>query len=194
LQLHEAQVDFAVWCSYKYLNAGPGAIGGAFVHSRHKRSELPGLAGWWGHDPATRFLMGPAFAPANGAAGWQVSNPPILSTAPLLASLQLFDAAGMPALRSKSLALHAMLREEISARLGDRVAFVTPAEDLRHGCQLSMRIRQGRDVLDRLTALGVVADWREPDILRVAPAPLYNSFADIAAFVNRLEQALLRST
>jgi kynureninase len=203
LQLHDAHVDFAAWCSYKYLNAGPGAIGGAFVHSRHNRADLPGLAGWWGHDPATRFLMGPDFAPARGAAGWQVSNPPILSTAPLLASLQLYDAAGMAALRTKSLALHAMLREEIAARLGDQVSLVTPADDLRHGCQLSMRFRlgggrnaglpTGRAVFDRLTQTGVVADWREPDILRVAPAPLYNSFADVAAFVNRLEQALLQS-
>jgi kynureninase len=205
LQLHDAHVDFAAWCSYKYLNAGPGAIGGAFVHSRHNRAELPGLAGWWGHDPATRFLMGPDFVPARGAAGWQVSNPPILSTAPLLASLQLFDAAGMAALRTKSLALHAMLREEITLRLGDQVTLVTPADELRHGCQLSMRFRLGGDsrdadrltgraVFERLTQSGVVADWREPDILRVAPAPLYNSFADVAAFVNRLEQALLRPT
>jgi kynureninase len=201
LHLHEAQVDFAVWCSYKYLNAGPGAIGGAFVHSRHKRSELPGLAGWWGHDPATRFLMGPAFTPANGAAGWQVSNPPILSTAPLLASLQLFDAAGMAAVRAKSLAMHAMLRTEVAARLGAMVMLVTPAEEARHGSQLSMRIRQGADpardaglqVFERLTQRGVVADWREPDILRVAPAPLYNSFADVATFIDLLEQALLRS-
>lgn len=194
LHLHDAEVDFAVWCSYKYLNAGPGAIGGAFVHSRHARSALPGLAGWWGHDPQTRFLMEPAFAPSSGAAGWQVSNPPILSTAPLLASLRLFDAAGIAALRSKSLAMHALLRTAIETQLGEALACVTPAEDARHGCQLSLRVNRGREsgrvVFERLTQLGVVADWREPDILRVAPAPLYNSFADVAAFVDRIGQAL----
>lgn len=194
LQLHASGADFAVWCSYKYLNAGPGAIGGAFVHSRHSRASLPGLAGWWGHDPATRFLMAPTFTPAAGAAGWQVSNPPILSTAPLLASLQLFESAGMEALRAKSLALHRLLRESIEARLGTALLPVTPMQDARHGCQLSLRIRGGRDAgrqaFDRLTQLGVVADWREPDILRVAPVPLYNSYTDIATFVERLEQSL----
>jgi kynureninase len=194
LQLHASGADFAVWCSYKYLNAGPGAIGGAFVHSRHSRASLPGLAGWWGHDPATRFLMGPTFTPAPGAAGWQVSNPPILSTAPLLASLQLFESAGMEALRAKSLALHRLMRESIEARMGKALVPVTPMQDARHGCQLSLRIRGGRDAgrqtFDRLAQLGVVADWREPDILRVAPVPLYNSFADIALFVDRLEQSL----
>jgi kynureninase len=194
LRLHDSEIDFATWCSYKYLNAGPGAIGGAFVHARHSRKELPGLAGWWGHDPATRFQMGSAFVPATGAAGWQVSNPPILSTAPLLASLRLFDEAGMPALRAKSLALHALLREAVEVRLGDALACVTPAQDARHGCQLSLRVRghrdSGRQVFERLLQLGVVADWREPDILRVAPVPLYNSFVDVATFVERLEQAL----
>jgi len=193
LQLHDSEVDFATWCSYKYLNAGPGAIGGAFVHARHSRKELPGLAGWWGHDPATRFLMGPAFTPATGAAGWQVSNPPILSTAPLLASLRVFDEAGMAALRAKSLALHGLLRDGIETRLADAFACVTPNQ-ARHGCQLSLRMRghrdSGRQVFERLVKLGVVADWREPDILRVAPVPLYNSFVDVATFVERLEQAL----
>jgi kynureninase len=194
LHLHDSEVDFATWCSYKYLNAGPGAIGGAFVHERHSRKELPGLAGWWGHDPTTRFLMGPAFSPTAGAAGWQVSNPPIFSTAPLLASLRVFDEAGMAALRQKSLALHALLRESIEARLADALACVTPAADARHGCQLSLRVRgkldSGRQVFERLLQSGVVADWREPDILRVAPVPLYNSFVDVATFVDRLEQAL----
>lgn len=194
LQLHDAEVDFAVWCSYKYLNAGPGAIGGAFVHSRHARIALPGLAGWWGHDPQTRFLMEPGFVPSSGAAGWQVSNPPILSTAPLLASLRLFDAAGIAALRGKSLAMHALLRTAIETQLGAALTCVTPAEDARHGCQLSLRVNRGRQsgrvLFERLTQLGVVADWREPDILRVAPAPLYNSFADVAAFVDRIGQAL----
>src|SRR5690606_38599277 len=115
LALHDANADFAVWCSYKYLNAGPGAIGGAFVHARHARAALPGLAGWWGHEPATRFRMGPEFMPAAGAAGWQVSNPPILSTAPLLASLELFDAAGAHQLHAKSRAMGELLFEAVDA-------------------------------------------------------------------------------
>ena len=183
LALHDSGADFAVWCSYKYLNAGPGATGGAFVHARHQRAGLPGLAGWWGHDPATRFRMGPGFVPAAGAAGWQVSNPPILSTAPLLASLPLFEAAGMAALRTKSEAMTALLLEGLEA-CGGKITSITPREAARRGCQLSLRVRAGREagreLFDSLVAQGVVADWREPDILRVAPVPLYNTFGEVA--------------
>lgn len=183
LALHADNADFAVWCSYKYLNAGPGAIGGAFVHARHRRSELPGLAGWWGHEPATRFRMAPAFTPASGAAGWQVSNPPIFSTAPLLASLALFDAATPELLQQKSRAMGALLSEVVDALPG-QLQCLTPRDAARRGCQLSLRVRAGREagrrLFDQLSAHGVVADWREPDILRVAPVPLYNSFADVA--------------
>ncbi|HUG73861.1 MAG TPA: kynureninase [Steroidobacteraceae bacterium] len=193
LALHDDGADFAVWCSYKYLNGGPGAIGGAFVHARHQRAALPGLAGWWGHDPATRFAMQPQFLPAAGAAGWQVSNPPILATAPLLASLAIFDTAGMPALRAKSLAMGGLLLQAIDG-LDGRIACLTPREDARRGCQLSLRVRAGREagrsVFAALTAQGVVADWREPDILRVAPVPLYNTFGEVARLCELLQRAL----
>lgn len=195
LALHDDGADFAVWCSYKYLNAGPGAIGGAFVHSRHQRAALPGLAGWWGHDRATRFQMGPEFAPSAGAAAWQVSNPPILSTAPLLASLQIFEAAGMQALQAKSQAMTALLLEGLRAH-DAAIESITPLDPARRGCQLSLRLRAGRDagrrVFEALTEQGVVADWREPDILRFAPVPLYNSFGEVARFGELLGAALER--
>ncbi len=183
LALHDSGADFAVWCSYKYLNAGPGAVGGAFVHERHQRAALPGLAGWWGHERTTRFDMGPQFQPAAGAAAWQVSNPPILSTAPLLASLPLFETAGMAALRAKSEAMTSLLLEGLEACEG-AVSSITPREAHRRGCQLSLRVQAGREagrrLFDALTAQGVVADWREPDILRIATVPLYNSFGEVA--------------
>jgi kynureninase len=194
LRLHDDGADFAVWCGYKYLNGGPGAIGGAFVHSRHRRDQLPGLAGWWGHDPATRFRMESRFDPAAGAAGWQVSNPPIFSAAPLLASLQLFHSAGFPALRRKSLRMDALLREFIEGRLGGLLHCLTPSDPARHGCQLSLRVRAGRaagrHLFEQLEAQGAVVDWREPDILRVAPVPLYNRFDEIARLCAMLERVL----
>lgn len=197
LRLHDADADFAVWCSYKYLNAGPGAIGGAFVHAKHQRALLPGLAGWWGHEPATRFRMMAGFVPATGAAGWQVSNPPILSSAPLLASLQLFAAAGLEALRAKSLQMTALLQQEIASRF-PQVQCLTPHEPERRGCQLSLRVAAGREagrrVFEDLGASGVIADWREPDILRVAPVPLYNRYEELAIFCDVLGAALRRHT
>jgi kynureninase len=196
LQLHDWQVDFAVWCSYKYLNAGPGAIGGCFVHQRHaKRTDLPRFAGWWGHDAETRFQMGPAFRPSEGAAGWQVSNPPILALAPLLAALEIFDRAGISRLREKSIALTGYLQRLLEARLPGRVDIVTPRDSAARGCQLSLRIARPADAakrcFDRLTAAGVIGDWREPDVLRLAPIPSYNSFADVHAAVDALASALL---
>ncbi|HVC00785.1 MAG TPA: kynureninase [Steroidobacteraceae bacterium] len=180
LALHDEDVDFAVWCSYKYLNAGPGAIGGCFVHERHARGVGgPRFAGWWGHDAATRFAMGPDFRPVPGAQGWQLSNPPILSTAPLLASLEIFGRADPRRLRAKSLALTAYLRESIESLLPGRVEIITPRTAADHGCQLSLRIpAAGGRCFERLDAAGVIADWREPDVLRLAPVPVYNSFAD----------------
>jgi kynureninase len=190
LALHDSGADFAVWCGYKYLNGGPGALAGAFVHERHADTDLPRLAGWWGHEGATRFRMEPGFRPAHGAAGWQVSNPPIFSTAPLLASLALFDAAGMQALRAKSRAMNAFLLEELDARFGRQLQCVTPRDAARQGCQLSLRVRAGRDagrnLFEQLTTQGIVADWREPDILRFAAVPLYNQFADLARLVQQL--------
>jgi kynureninase len=194
LALHDAGADFAAWCGYKYLNGGPGALAGAFVHERHAASALPRLAGWWGHEGATRFRMGPEFHPSHGAAGWQVSNPPIFSTAPLLASLALFGQAGMPALRAKSLAMNALLLGEIEARHGAQLQCVTPRDEAQRGCQLSLRVCAGRDtgraLFDALTAQGVVLDWREPDILRLAPVPLYNSYEDIAQLLHKLAALL----
>jgi len=188
--LHDIGADFAVWCSYKYLNGGPGAIGGCFVHERHDR---PHLAGWWGHEPATRFRMGPEFHAAAGAAGWQISNPPILSAAPLIASLALFGKAGLQRLRQKSLALTGYL-EYLLDRLAPDVQVITPRGADSRGCQLSIRVsgsgNRGQRVFDALTAHGVIGDWREPDTIRLAPIPLYNSFADVFRAAEALGQAL----
>jgi len=192
LHLHDSGADFAVWCSYKYLNAGPGAIGGCFVHQRHAHSPaLPRLAGWWGHDPATRFVMGPQFDAAVGAAGWQISNPPILSAAPLLASLELFGQAGLTHLRAKSVALTGFLAFLLDAL---PVQIATPAGVSARGCQLSLRLggdaSRGRKVFGQLQRAGMVCDWREPDVIRVAPVPLYNSFEDVFRFAMALEATL----
>ena len=195
LSLHEWNVDFAVWCSYKYLNAGPGAIGGCFVHERHaRRVDLPRFAGWWGHDPAARFDMGPEFVPIPGVQGWQISNPPVLSAAPLLASLAIFQRAGMRRLREKSIAMTGYLQRLIDAKLTGLVDVITPGAAAERGCQLSLRIARppaaAKRCHDLLAAAGVVADWREPDVLRVAPIPLYNSFSDVFAAVDALSQAV----
>ena len=193
LRLHDWDVDFAVWCSYKYLNGGPGAIGGGFVHERHaRRVDLPRFAGWWGHDPQSRFAMPAAFAPIAGAEGWQLSNPPVLAAAPLLASLEIFGRAGFQRLREKSLALTAFLRRAIEAALPrGRFEILTPREPAAHGCQLSVRLRSdGHRVFRRLAAAGVVADWREPDVLRLAPTPAYNSFRDVRQAVIALADAV----
>lgn len=191
LRLHDSGADFAVWCHYKYMNAGPGAVAGCFVHARHARTERPRFAGWWGHDAATRFRMGPEFAPTPGADGWQLSNPPILGLAPLLASLDLFDRAGMPALRAKSEALTGHLETLIRARLADALEIVTPREPERRGAQLSLRVAGGRErgraLFEHLAAHGVLGDWREPDVIRISPAPLYNRFIDVHRFVEETE-------
>jgi kynureninase len=195
LRLHDWNCDFAVWCSYKYLNAGPGAVGGCFVHERHGRDfKRPRFAGWWGHNKAERFLYDPKFDPIEGAQGWQISNPPILSTAPLLASLEIFQRAGMPALRNKSIALTGFMQRLIEQRLPKLVEIITPSAAEQRGCQLSLRIArpaaEAKQCLEHLTAAGVIGDWREPDVLRLAPIPLYNSFADVFAAVEILAQAV----
>ena len=188
LALHDSGCDFAAWCSYKYLNAGPGAVAGAFVHARHAHAELPRFEGWWGRDQATRFEMRPEFDPAPGAEAWQLSNPPILALAPLRASLQLFQRAGMAALRKKSCRLTAYLAWLIETRLGDTLEILTPDEPERRGAQLSIRVRAGRDagksLFDHMVAHGVLGDWREPDVLRIAPAPMYNTFSDCLRFAD----------
>ncbi len=193
LRLHDWEVDFAVWCSYKYLNAGPGAIGGAFVHEQHFAHSPTRLSGWWGHEPQTRFQMAPEFRPAAGAAGWAVSNPPIFSAAPLIASLEMFRNANIADLRAKSMRLTAYAEALIRATTRD-VHVITPAEPEERGCQLSLRMaggsRRGRRVFDALADQGIVCDWREPDVIRVAPAPLYNRFVDVFEFVEQLAAAL----
>ncbi|MEA3151190.1 MAG: kynureninase [Gammaproteobacteria bacterium] len=195
LRLHDWNADFAVWCSYKYLNAGPGAVGGCFVHERHARdTALPRFAGWWGQRKSTRFDMGPEFTPIEGAEGWQISNPPILSTAPLLASLDIFERAGMNRLREKSIALTGFMQRLIEALLPDQIDIITPAPIEERGCQLSLRIalppHAARRCHERLSAAGVIGDWREPDILRLAPMPLYNSYSDVFAGIDMLTRAL----
>ena len=195
LQLHDDGPDFAAWCSYKYLNSGAGAVAGCFVHQRHHGNpELHRLHGWWGSDPATRFGMGPEFVPAPGADAWQLSNPPILAMAPVRVSLQIFQQAGMGPLRNKSIALTGWLEELIQAQLDEFIQIITPADPQRRGCQLSLRIRAGRDagraLFEHLTGEGVITDWREPDVVRVAPVPLYNSFDDCWQFVSRIRAFL----
>jgi kynureninase len=195
LTLHEQGADFAAWCSYKYLSGGPGAIGGAFVHERHlARTDLPRLTGWWGHEPATRFQMRPEFSAAAGAAGWALSNPPIFSTAPLRAALPIFAAAGMPALRRKSLLLTDYFESLLRRFAADALTIITPPGHEQRGCQLSVRLhagaRQGRGVFEALGRHGVICDWREPDVIRFAPVPLYNGFEDVLQAAARLAAIL----
>ncbi|MCS6928837.1 MAG: kynureninase [Saprospiraceae bacterium] len=183
LRLHEWGADFAVWCSYKYLNSGPGGPSGVFVHERHGNDpNLPRFAGWWGHSEEERFLMRKGFKPMRGAEGWQLSNAQILSFAAHLASLELFDAAGMEALRAKSLRLTGYLEyvlDEARQRLPN-LHIITPRDPAMRGCQLSVRMGdQGKALFEYLSARGVMADWREPDVIRLAPVPLYNSFEDV---------------
>jgi kynureninase len=186
--LHDDGPDFAVWCSYKYLNGGPGAVGGAFVHERHRGADLPRFAGWWGHDKATRFEMGPTFASIPGAEGFQLSNPPILQLAALRASLEIFDRAGMAAVRHKSERLTGYLESLLRELPHSRLRVVTPGPEVGRGAQLSLRVSEGtgRRILARLEDAGVVCDYREPDVVRVAPVPLYNSFLDVYRFSRAL--------
>lgn len=192
LQLHDADADFAVWCHYKYMNAGPGAVAGCFVHARHAQTDRPRFAGWWGNDASVRFKMGPQFSPTPGADGWQLSNPPILGLAPLRASLDQFDRATLPALRAKSERLTGYLEQLIDAGLRDVLQVVTPREPAQRGCQLSIRViggrERGRDLFEFLAARGVLGDWREPDVIRISPVPLYNSFADVLRFARTVKE------
>ncbi|HZF24991.1 MAG TPA: kynureninase [Steroidobacteraceae bacterium] len=195
LRLHEWGADFACWCTYKYLNAGPGSIGGCFVHGRHAQSpELPRFAGWWGHDKARRFLMQPDFEVLAGAEGWQISNPPILSMAPLVVSLAMFREAGMAHVVEKSQSLTGFLEFLVRTRLPEQVEIVTPSARAERGCQLSLRLRSGAQTGKRVFAAleqrDVVVDWREPDIIRVAPVPLYNTFTEVWEFVDTLATSL----
>ena len=192
LDLHDWNVDFAAWCSYKYLNAGPGGIAGVFVHERHSANfALPRFAGWWGHDKATRFLMGDEFAPIRGAEGWQLSNPPIFQLAALRASLDIFDEAGMKNLREKSVQLTDYLEFLLSEIHDERIEIITPNDSKMRGCQLSIRVKNAdKSLFKAISERGVIADWREPDVIRIAPVPLYNSFADVWKFAEILKDCL----
>lgn len=191
-QLHDCGADFAVWCSYKYLNGGPGCVAGCFVHERHSNAwELPRFAGWWGHEEKTRFHMGPEFKPMRGAEGWQLSNPPILELAALRASMDIFHEAGMERLRAKSELLTGYLEFLLDQHASPKFSCITPREPNRRGAQLSLRIpHNGRSLCEALASAGIICDWREPDTFRVAPVPLYNSFHDVCKFVRRFSTAL----
>jgi kynureninase len=192
LQLHDWGPDFAVWCSYKYLNGGPGCVAGCFVHERHSQAwDLPRFAGWWGHDEKMRFQMGPDFHPMSGAEGWQLSNPPIMGLAPLRASMEVFSDVGMERLREKSIALTGYMEFLLRQLKSEKFSVITPRDPARRGAQLSIRLSShGRDICDKLAEDGVIGDWREPDIFRVAAVPLYNSYTDVYRFVQRFATAL----
>lgn len=186
LRLHDSGADFAVWCHYKYMNSGPGAVAGCFVHERHANTTRPRFAGWWGSRKDMRFNMGPEFDPTPGADGWQLSNPPILGLAPLRASVDQFQRAGMVALREKSRGLTGYLEQLIDARLAEAIEIVTPRDEAQRGAQLSLRVKAGRDagrsLFEHLQSRGVLGDWREPDVIRISPAPLYNNHEDVLRF------------
>ena len=191
LRLHDWDADFACWCSYKYLNGGPGAVAGAFIHDRHAREfGLPRLAGWWSHEPSRRFEMRPELVLAEGADGWAVSNPPILSLAPLLASFDIFRRAGLERLRAKARAMTAYMEACLRSAAGGRFRILTPAASASRGAQLSIEVSGGtsaaRALYDRLAPAGVLCDFRHPSVIRAAPAPLYCSFADCRRLIDAL--------
>jgi len=190
--LHDNGPDFACWCTYKYLNSGPGSLGGLFVHERHaNKPELKRFAGWWGHNKSTRFNMRQEFDVLPGAEGWQLSNPPILSMAAIRASLDIFEAAGMDAIIAKQQKLTGYLEFLLTDLKNDRITIITPSNPAERGCQLSLAVKNAdKSLHDKLTKAGVISDWREPDVIRVAPAPLYNSFEDVYNMVMRLKECL----
>ncbi len=190
LKLHDWNVDFAAWCSYKYLNGGPGTIAGCFVHERHAQSTgIPRFAGWWGNNKHTRFAMGPVFDPIPGAEGWQLSNPPIFQLAALRASMEIFDEIGMERLRRKSEMLTGYLDFLLGEMHNTRITVITPEAPQDRGAQLSLHVPAGgRKLFDTLAARGVICDWRDPDVIRLAPVPLYNSFKDVYNFITILKE------
>lgn len=196
LKLHDWQVDFAVWCHYKYLNSGPGAVAGCYLHENHgRKTNLQRLAGWWGNIPNNRFLMKPEFEASPDVTGWQLSNPPIISLASVLSSLEVFAAAGyIEPLRKKSLKMSQYLLSLLESNFDDEIQILTPANPDERGCQVSLRVKADEEskkrVFHSLMEQGVTCDWREPDVIRLAPVPLYNSFSDIYHFAKKLEEAL----
>lgn len=196
LHLHEDDVDFACWCSYKYLNSGPGGVAGVYIHTKHIiNTTMPRLAGWWGYEKESRFQMKPGFKPIPTAEGWQLSNAPVLSMAAHKASLDVFSEAGMPALVAKSKKMSEYLffiLNDINKDHGTKVQVITPSAVGEHGCQVSLLMHEkGKEVFAALTKEGVVADWREPNVIRVAPVPLYNSFEEIWQFGHIIKTILL---
>lgn len=195
LELHDWDVDFACWCSYKYLNSGPGSVSGAFIHERHAHNEnIPRFAGWWGHDKSVRFKMEKGFHPIPGAEGWQLSNAPVFSMAAHNAALDIFEEVGMPALRAKTEKLSGYLEfvvDQVSAANKNCLEIITPRDWKQRGCQLSVIAHgYGRDLFNKLMHNGVMPDWREPNVIRLAPVPLYNSFEDVFKFGERLQEAM----
>ena len=188
LDLHKWGVDFAVWCSYKYLNSGPGSVAAAFIHEKHHNSDIPRFAGWWGHNKEDRFEMPDEFNAIKSAEGWQLSNPSIFSLAAIRASLSIFDEVGMDKLVAKSKKLTDYLIFLLNTIETGRIEIITPKE---RGCQISIRVKNGnKELFDKITEKAVVADWREPDVIRVAPVPLYNSFSDVFNFYNILKSVI----
>lgn len=190
--LHDTGADFAVWCTYKYLNSGPGSLAGCFVHERHAtNNSLNRFAGWWGHNKDTRFNMRKGFDPIPGAEGWQLSNPPILSMAAIRASLSVFEEAGFDTIREKSVKITNYLEFLLKKIDTERIRIITPTNPEERGCQLSIQVKHAdKSLHTKLTEAGVISDWREPDVIRVAPAPLYNSYEDVFLLVEKLKALL----
>ena len=188
MNLHDSNADFAVWCHYKYVNSGPGAVAGAFVHLRHADKDLPRLAGWWGNRQETRFLMEPMFDPADGAEGWQLSNPPVLALAPLRASLELFDSVTESDRIEFARSMTDYLFDLVDTHFSHLIESVTPRDYARRGCQVSLRIKagrtKGRELFEFMESRGVLGDWREPDVIRISPVPMYNTHADLLRFAS----------
>ena len=192
LDLHEAGCDFAVWCNYKYLNSGPGGMGGAFVHERHHHDKsIPRLEGWWGHNKETRFKMRDAFEPMPSTEAWQLSNPPIMAMAAVWASLKIFDEVGMDKLRKKAISLTGYLEFLVESLGDDVINIITPSDPKHRGSQLSIQVKNAdKKLFDIITEKGVIADWREPDVIRVAPVPMYNSYEDVFNFYKILGESV----
>ena len=190
--LHQVEADFAVWCSYKYLNSGPGSVAGCFVHEKHiAKTDIKRFTGWWGHQESTRFKMPDDFQPIPTAEGWQLSNPPVLSMAAIRASLQVFEDAGFENLRKKSIRQSNFLMEQLDLIPDDKVSYITPSSEKEKGCQVSIRVKNAdKKLFDNLSAKNLVADWREPDVIRIAPTPLYNTFEEIYQFTELLKSEI----
>jgi len=190
--LHDSKVDFAAWCTYKYLNSGPGSLAGLFVHEKHSyNKDLKRFAGWWNHNKETRFNMRQPFDVMAGAEGWQLSNPPILSMAAIKASLDMFNEVGMEALREKSLKLTSYFEFLINELNNDKIRIITPSNPEERGCQLSIQVKNAdKSLHQKLTDAHIITDWREPDVIRCAPTPLYNTFEDVYKMVEKLKEIL----